>query len=78
MQYGIDAKVGNITVFTREGAINAYKGMAKRCYADLSLASSVVLSECGRDMHRLGFSWEEIEAMELEAIEENGKDEERC
>lgn len=65
-KYG--AKVGNIQVFTMERAVEVFKLFAARCYADLTLEASVVLSDVGEDMHRLGFTWEEIENMELEAI----------
>lgn len=65
-KYG--AMVGNLQVFTVEGAVAAYKLFAARCYANLTMEASVVLSSVGEDMHRLGFSWEEIENMELEAI----------
>ena len=41
---------------------------AALCYADLTMEASVVLSNVGDDMHRLGFTWSEIEDMELEAI----------
>lgn len=33
-----------------------------------TMEASVVLSSAGDDMHRLGFTWAEIEDMELEAI----------
>ena len=33
-----------------------------------TMEASVVLSNVGDDMHRLGFTWAEIEDMELEAI----------
>jgi hypothetical protein len=65
-QYG--ARVGNIQVFTMERAVEVFKAFAVRCYENLTIESSVVLSNVSEDMHRLGFSWEEIEAMELEAI----------
>ena len=65
-RYG--AMVGNIRVFTMERAVEVYKMFAARCYADLTMEASVVLSNVGDDMHRLGFTWAEIEDMELEAI----------
>ena len=65
-KYG--AMVGNIQVFTMERAVEVYKMFAVRCYADLTMEASVVLSNVGEDMHRLGFTWAEIEDMELEAI----------
>lgn len=65
-KYG--AMVGNIRVFTMERAVEVYKMSAALCYADLTMEASVVLSDVGDDMHRLGFTWSEIEDMELEAI----------
>lgn len=62
------AKVGNIQVFTRERAIEVFKMLASICYNDLTMESSVVLSEVSEDMHRIGFSWEEIEELEIESI----------
>lgn len=68
MKYGVNARVGNVVVFSREGAIEAFKRFAKICYNNLTMESSCVLSDCADDMHKLGFSWEEIEAMEIKAI----------
>lgn len=62
------AHVGNIQVFTLERAVEVFKMFAALCYENLTMEASVVLSDVSDDMHRLGFSWEEIEAMELEAI----------
>lgn len=66
-------KVGflaDILAGTVSGLITAaiLKMFAARCYADLTMEASVVLSDVGDDMHRLGFTWAEIEDMELEAI----------
>ena len=65
-KYG--ATVGNIQVFTVERAVEVFKMFAARCYDNLTMEASVVLSDVSDDMHRLGFSWVEIEDMELEAI----------
>jgi hypothetical protein len=65
-KYG--AKVGNIQVFTIERAVEVFKMFANRCYNDLTIESSVVLSEVSEDMHKLGFSWSEIEEMEISCI----------
>lgn len=65
-KYG--AMVGNIPFFTLERAVEVYKMFAARCYANLTMEASVVLSDVGDDMHRLGFTRAEIEDMELEAI----------
>lgn len=62
------AKVGNIQVFTMERAVEVFQMFAARCYGCLTMESSVVLSNVADDMHRLGFTWDEIERLELEAI----------
>jgi hypothetical protein len=68
MKYGQNAKIANIVVFTREGAINAYKTLARICYDNLTLEASVVLSNAMLDMLALGFTAEECETIELAAI----------
>lgn len=62
------AKVGNIQVFTIERAVEVFKMFVARCYENLTMESSVVLSAVSDDMHRLGFTWSEIEEMEIAAI----------
>lgn len=62
------AKIGGITVFTYERAAEVFKTFAARCYNNLTMESSAVLSDVSDDMHRIGFGWDEIEQMELEAI----------
>lgn len=66
-KYG--AKVGNIQVFTVERAIEVFKMFAVRCYENLTLESSTVLTDVSFDMVKIGFTWAEIEAMEIEAIQ---------
>lgn len=70
MKYGTDARVGSVIVFTRDGAIEAFKKIVKLCYRDLTMESSCALSDCANDMRELGFSREEIEAMEIQALVE--------
>lgn len=65
-KYG--AKIGNIQVFTIERAIEVFKMFVVRCYNDLTMESSCVLSNISQDMHNIGFSWEEIERIELSCI----------
>lgn len=65
-KYG--AKVGNIQVFTLERAVEVFKMFATRCYNDLTMESSIVLSKVSEDMHKIGFSWTEIEDMEISCI----------
>lgn len=62
------AKVGSIQVFTLERAVEVFQMFAARCYSCLTMESSVVLSDVADDMHRLGFTWDEIERLELDAI----------
>ncbi len=61
------AQIGGVTVFTYEGAEAAYKSLAKRVYSNLTMESSVALGYAGDQMHRLGYTWDQIEAFELEA-----------
>lgn len=68
MEYGVNARVGNMVVFSREGAVETFKKFAKICYTNLTMESSLVLSDCANDMHNLGFTWDEIEAIEIQAI----------
>lgn len=65
-KYG--AKVGNIQVFTLERAIEVFKMFVTRCYNDLTMENSCVLSEVSQDMHKIGFSWAEIEDIECSCI----------
>ena len=62
-------RIGNIQVFTRSGAIEAYKSFAKHVYDRLSPESCIALSKAAEDMHAIGFEYEEIEQMEIDAIE---------
>jgi len=62
------AKIGNKIAFTREGAINIFKTFVEVCYNNITIESSYVLSEVSQDMHRIGFSFEELEQLELEVI----------
>lgn len=67
-KYG--ARVGNIQVFTMKRAVEVFQMFVVRCYENLTMESSCVLSDVSDDMHRLGFSWAEIEDMELAAIQQ--------
>lgn len=62
------AKVGNMQVFTYEGAIKAYKIFCELFNRDMTMEASAVQSEAAEDLNRLGFSWEEIEAIELSTL----------
>lgn len=62
------AKVGNLTVFTRDGAIEAYKKFVKVCNTNLTMESSSVLSDVSADMNKIGFTYEELESIEIEVL----------
>ena len=62
------AKVGNLTVFTREGAINAYRTFCKVCFKEITLESVTVLSHVADDMKKLGFTPGELEDIEIEEM----------
>lgn len=66
MKYGRNARVGSLRVFSPEGARMAYAIFCKRF--DGSMEASVACGRAAEDMHELGFSWEEIEAIELAAM----------
>lgn len=63
--YGNGAKVGNLTVFSPEGAVRAYKIFCELFNKNMTMEASAVMSNAAEDMHRLGFSWEEIEKIEV-------------
>lgn len=69
MRYGINARIGNITVFSKEGAVNAYKLFCERCHENMSNEASVVLSAATDDMVRLGFTYEDCENLEIEVLQ---------
>lgn len=66
-KYG--AKVGNLQVFTYEGAERAYRTFLDVCHKDFSMESSAVLSDVSLDMVKLGYTWEQLEQMEIEHLE---------
>lgn len=68
MTYGVNARVGNKIVFTREGAIEAYKIFCNIFNKDMSIEASVVLGDASLDMYKLGFTPEEVEAIEISTI----------
>ena len=65
MKYGKNARVGNITVFSRQGAIEAYKTFCKTFNKSGTMEASAVLSGAMLDMFDLGFTASECEAIEL-------------
>lgn len=64
--YGV--KIGNLQVFTYEGAVRAYKIFCELFQRDHTMEASVIVSDASLDMRRIGFSWEEIEAIELSVL----------
>lgn len=68
LNHNILNKIGGVAVFTIEGAADAYRRFAARCFSDFSMESSAALSAEADKLHALGFSWSEIESLELEAI----------
>ena len=66
MQYGKNARVGNLKVFNRQGAINAYKIFCAAFNKSMTHEASCVLSDAGLDMVSLGFTPYEIEKIEME------------
>lgn len=62
------AKVGNLQVFTYDGAIRAYKIFYEIFNRDMTSEASAVCSLAAEDMHKLGFAWEEIEEIELSTL----------
>lgn len=61
-------KIGNLQVFTYEGAIDAYRKFCQLFNASMTMEASSILSDASLDMNRLGFSWEEIEQIELSVL----------
>ena len=59
------ANIGNLQVFTYEGAAEAYKIFCQLFNRARTPEASAVQSDAALDMHRIGFRWEEIEQIEL-------------
>lgn len=59
-------KVGNITVFTREGAIEVFKTFQNICYKDLSMEAASVICDVEKDMLKLGFAYQDLEKIDNE------------
>lgn len=64
--YGV--KIGNLQVFTYECAVNAYKIFCELFNRDMTMEASALMSDASLDMHRIGFTWDEIEAIELSVL----------
>ena len=70
MKYGVNAKVANITVFSREGAISVYKRFCKLFNKYMNMEASVIVDKATEDMRKLGFTAEECEQFEIEVLKE--------
>ena len=68
-KYGNGAKVGNITVFSQEGAVKAYVIFCEIFNREMTMEASVVASKAANDMHNLGFTWDEIEKIEISTLQ---------
>lgn len=68
MTYGKNARVGNQIVFSREGAINAYKIFCELFNKYCNMESSVVMSNAADDMRKLGFTPDELELIEISTL----------
>lgn len=68
MTYGQNARVGNQIVFSREGAINAYKIFCQLFNKYGTMEASVVMSNAADDMRKLGFTPVELEQIEISTL----------
>lgn len=59
------ATVAHKPVFTTQGALEGYNAVLEVCYKSVDIAGSIVLSEAQDDMVKLGFSWEELDSIEV-------------
>lgn len=59
------AKIGSIQVFTYERAVEVYKDFCRTWKKERTMAASVVLTQVSDDMHRIGFTRDELEAFEI-------------
>lgn len=64
MKFGKNARVGNLLVFSREGAIEAYKIFVRMFDKYMNMEASLVLEKATEDMIKLGFSYAECEDIE--------------
>lgn len=62
-------KVGNLQVFTYDGAEKTYKNFLEICYKDFDISGSIVLSEVEESMIAIGYTWEQLEQIENDFLE---------
>lgn len=59
-------KVGNITVFTKEGAVEAFRTFQEICYKNISIESAAIMTDIEKDMLKLGFTYQDLEKLDNE------------
>ena len=64
MKYGVNARVGNRIVFSKQGAIEAYKIFVGLFDKYKNMEASIVLEGATEDMISLGFTYAECEDIE--------------
>jgi hypothetical protein len=62
------ASVAHRTVFTKDVAIERYKMFLEVCYNPLTVEGAKVLYECQADLVKIGFTWEEVEQIEIDYL----------
>lgn len=64
------AYVGHRLVFTKEGALERYKLALEVAYnrKSFSMSESLFLTEIEDDLYKIGFTYEELEEIELEYL----------
>jgi hypothetical protein len=63
------ANVGHKTVFTKQGALDRYKACLEVCYNNITMEGAYVLGEMQNDLVKIGFTWDEVEKIEIEYLE---------
>ena len=61
-------RIGNQIVFTIEGAIKVYEMFVAECYRTCSPENFLILSEVEDDMHKAGFTWDQLEDIEINTL----------
>lgn len=63
-KYG--AKVGSIKVFTKQGAVEAFKKFQILCNTNATMESIYVMQQVEEDMIKLGFTYRDLEKLDIE------------
>lgn len=62
-------RIANKICFTQESALEYFRLLATRCQRELTLESSVILTNAADELHReLGLSYQEIEQIEKSCL----------